>query len=89
MDVRIQRNVSIGDDFNAKLTYHIKHRFQGQLDALHHRGHFRIGFVRHFQRAIEAVDNRQQFVHELLKRELMRFFHILFGAATHIIDFGF
>ncbi len=89
MHVWIHRHVGIGNNFHTELLHHVEHGFQRQLDAFNHRGHIRVGFIRHFQRAIQAVDNRQQFVDELLQRKFMRLFNVQLGTTTQVFHFRF
>ncbi|VEC81526.1 Predicted sugar kinase [Raoultella ornithinolytica] len=87
--VRIQRHVGIGNHFHTEFAYDIQHRLQRQLNTFNHGSHVRIGFIGHFQRAVQAVDNRQQFVNELLQSKFVRFFHVQLGTTTQVFHFRF
>lgn len=89
MHIRVQWYVSFGDHFNAKLTHNIQHRLQRQLNTFNHRGHIRVSFISHFQRTIQAINHRQQFVDEFLQREFVSFFNIQFSTTTQVFHFGF
>jgi hypothetical protein len=84
VDVRIQRNVGIGNHFHAELTHHVQHRFQRQFDTFT-IGASPVSFVSHFQRAVQAVDHRQQFIDEFFQRKFVRFLDIQLGTTTQVI----
>ena len=89
MHIWVQWDVGFGDHFNAKLTHNIQHRLQRQLNTFNHRGHIRVSFISHFQRTIQAINHRQQFVDEFLQREFVSFFNIQFSTTTQVFHFGF
>lgn len=89
MHIWVQWDVGFGDHFNAKLTHNIQHRLQRQLNTFNHRGHIRVSFISHFQRPIQAINHRQQFVDEFLQREFVSFFNIQFSTTTQVFHFGF
>ncbi len=74
------------DSFEIEALEGVLEHLQGQLDAFAHRTNAFVVRAGQFQATLQAVDDRQKVARELLQGELVGLFHVLLGAAAHVLQ---